>query len=262
MSKSRVPVLTAVAWLILSGCTWLQAATDMFLKLETILGESQDYAHPSEIDVLAWSWGMAKNSTNAPFIASLSLTKYVDAASPYLMRACARGTTLSNAVFTVRTTGAHPAVLCQIALTKILVVAVSSGGSAGGGPPTEQVVLDFAQMTLSYTPTLGSLPRTNNVFEWDILANTGSFSTFMESTPTPASGLTSTLNYINGARFANLTWASTPGANYQVWVAQDVDGAFQRYGSPTPSSESGTTSITVPADAIRKFFRVETLSTQ
>ena len=38
-------------------------AVDMFIKLGDIKGESQDKTHKGEIDVLAWSWGMAKSGT-------------------------------------------------------------------------------------------------------------------------------------------------------------------------------------------------------
>jgi hypothetical protein len=39
------------------GC---RMAVDMFLKLAGIAGESQDTQHKGEIDILAWSWGVAE----------------------------------------------------------------------------------------------------------------------------------------------------------------------------------------------------------
>ena len=35
-------------------------ASHMFLKLDTISGESEDKLHKNEIDVLAWNWGMSQ----------------------------------------------------------------------------------------------------------------------------------------------------------------------------------------------------------
>ena len=35
-------------------------AVDMFIKIDTIPGESKDDKHKGEIDVLAWSWGLTR----------------------------------------------------------------------------------------------------------------------------------------------------------------------------------------------------------
>ena len=69
-------------------------AVDMFLKLDGIKGESQDKSHKDEIAILAWSWGVS-NSGSAHLgggagsgkvnIQDLSLTKYIDVATPDLV---------------------------------------------------------------------------------------------------------------------------------------------------------------------------------
>ena len=66
-------------------------AVDMFMKIDTIDGESKDKKHTKEIDVLSWSWGLS-NSGSAHTGGGagagkvngqdLSFTKYVDSASP------------------------------------------------------------------------------------------------------------------------------------------------------------------------------------
>jgi type VI secretion system secreted protein Hcp len=38
-------------------------ATDIFLKLDGLDGESSDHAHEKEIDVLSWSWGMTQSGS-------------------------------------------------------------------------------------------------------------------------------------------------------------------------------------------------------
>jgi len=75
-------------------------AVDMFLNLDGVKGESQDKVHTKEIDVLAWSWGMANSGTahvgggagsGKVSVQDLSFTKYVDSSSPNLMLNCCNG---------------------------------------------------------------------------------------------------------------------------------------------------------------------------
>jgi hypothetical protein len=78
-------------------------AVDMFLVLEhaDLKGETQDttYKDKGGIDVLAWSWGMSQSGTfhvgggsgaGKVNVQDISITKYVDKASPILMLFCCR----------------------------------------------------------------------------------------------------------------------------------------------------------------------------
>ena len=66
-------------------------AMDMFIKIDSIKGESVDKTHKGEIDVLAWSWGVS-NSGSAHVgggagagkanVQDLSFTKYIDKSTP------------------------------------------------------------------------------------------------------------------------------------------------------------------------------------
>jgi type VI secretion system secreted protein Hcp len=81
-------------------------ATDMFIKIGDIKGESTDDAHKDEVDVLAWSWGMSQTGTThggagggagKVNVQDITVTKYVDKATPNLMDACATGRHLREA---------------------------------------------------------------------------------------------------------------------------------------------------------------------
>ena len=68
-----------------AASTTAVSASDMFLKIANITGESQDAKHKGEIDVLAWSWGQStgtgktrRGTIPSACIQDLSLTKYVD----------------------------------------------------------------------------------------------------------------------------------------------------------------------------------------
>jgi len=256
MSKSRASVLGAVLLLAFSYSASLHAAVDMFLEIPGIPGESTDPVHANQMDVLAWSWGMSHPSggTGTANFQDLSVAKYVDQASPLIMSSCASGAHISKATLYVRKAGVNPIEYIKIQLTNVLVSSVSTGGSGGEDRLTENVTLTFAKLQLDYLPDKpGGSADAAYSFRWDILGNTG-------TVISPVSGLTSTLTYTNGAPLANLTWNSVAGVSYQVWATSDLNVAFQPYGGHTLSAGDGTTSVPVPANAIRMFFRIETLS--
>src|SRR6201995_5361236 len=86
-------------------------AVDMFIKIDTVDGESRDKTHKKEIDVLAWSWGIS-NSGSAHVgggagagkcnVQDISFTKWVDSATPKLGLACSDGKPFQEATLGVR----------------------------------------------------------------------------------------------------------------------------------------------------------------
>jgi type VI secretion system secreted protein Hcp len=138
-------------------------AMDMFLKLGDIKGESRDKesSKVGTIDVLAWSWGLSNSGTahvgtgagaGKVNVQDLSLTKYLDSASPSLILACCNGKHFPEATLSVRKAGETPLVYLVIKMTEVMVTAVSTGGSGGEDRLTENVTLNFAKVEVSYTP--------------------------------------------------------------------------------------------------------------
>lgn len=159
-----------------------QAAVDMFLDLgPDIPGESTDKVHAGKVDVLAWSWGMSNSGSThvgggggagKSSFQDLSLTKYVDKASPKLMLKCATGAHLATATLIVRKAGTVPIEYIKITLTEVLVTSVSTGGSAGEDRLTENISLNFAKVKFEYVPTKpNGTPDTAIPFEYDIAGN-------------------------------------------------------------------------------------------
>jgi type VI secretion system secreted protein Hcp len=262
MSKLRAFVLVVV--LLTVGFSFsLHASIDMFLDIAGIPGESKDSVHEGQVDVLAWNWGLSNHGPTNGVVGvakanfqDLNVIKYVDKSSPLLMLNCANSGHITTATLYVQTQGTTPVEFIKIIMTDVLVTSVSTSGSDGVDRLTENVSLNFAKVELDYTPLNlnGSVSSTISL-DWNIPDNYG-------SVISPVIGLAATLIYTNGASFAKLTWNSTSGGNYQVWIASDLNAAFQPYGEPTASTGDGTTSVIVPADAIRKFFRIETISSQ
>jgi type VI secretion system secreted protein Hcp len=154
-------------------------ASDIFAKIGDIKGESVDDKHKDEIEVLAFSWGVA-NAANiggggggagrATFH-DLSFTHAIDKASPKLLQACATGAHLKEATITRRKAGKGQPEYLIIKMNDIIVTSVSLGDSSGGAG-SENVSLAFAKVDLEYKPqkTDGSLEAGIH-FKFDIKAN-------------------------------------------------------------------------------------------
>lgn len=161
-------------------------AVDMFLIFDAnVAGESLDKTYTNKIDVLAWSWGMS-NSGSAQVgggagagkvnVQDLSLTKYIDASSPYLLLACCNGTHYTTATLIVRKAGGSAAVeYVKIIMTEVLISSVSTGGSGGEDRLTENVSLNFGQVEFDYTPQDATgAAGTPIPMTWNIQANAAS----------------------------------------------------------------------------------------
>jgi type VI secretion system secreted protein Hcp len=137
-------------------------AVDMFLIFTPdVAGESLDKTYAGKIDVLAWSWGVS-NSGNAQLgggagagkvnVQDLSLTKYIDKASPTLLLAACNGTHYTTATLVVRKAGKTAVEYVKIVMTEVLITSLSTGGSGGEDRLTENVSLNFAKVQFNYTP--------------------------------------------------------------------------------------------------------------
>ena len=138
-------------------------AVDMFMKLDGIEGESKDKAHAGEIDVLAWSWGLASTGTSdlgggggqgKVSVQDLSFTHKHDKASPNLMLYCCDGKPVPEALLTVRKPGGEKLEFLKITMTDVIITSVSVGGSNGENEMTENVSLNFAKVKQEYTEQL------------------------------------------------------------------------------------------------------------
>ncbi len=157
-------------------------AIDMFMMVDGIEGESQDAAHANEIDVLAWSWG-ASQSGNTHMSAGaggggkvsvqdLSFTKYIDSATHALLQKCFNGGPIAEAELVVRKAGGTAMEYLKITMRDVIVGSVSMGGSGGEDRLTENVTLNFSQVTLAYFPQKDDgTADAEKLAGWDIAAN-------------------------------------------------------------------------------------------
>jgi len=136
-------------------------ATDTFLKPGDVKGESTDDKHRDEIEVLAFSWGMSQpgsmsgggRSAGKVTFQDLHCKHSLDKASPNIMKACATGEHIKEAVLTVRRPNRTPQEYLIISMSGVIVRSVapdSSGGEAARIP--ENFTLSFAKVDLEYKP--------------------------------------------------------------------------------------------------------------
>jgi len=156
-------------------------AVDIFLKINGVDGESADDKHKKDIDILAFSWGLS-NSGSAQVgggagagkvnVQDLSVTKWVDSATPKLVLACCNGTHYDDATLVVRKAGGTPVEYIKLKLQEVLVTSVSTGGSGGEDRLTENITLNFAKFNLDYTPQdAKGAAGTAIPAGWDVAAN-------------------------------------------------------------------------------------------
>jgi type VI secretion system secreted protein Hcp len=146
-------------------------AFDAFLKIEGIDGESTDKAHPGEIEIESFSWGVT-NQGNASsgggggggkaVVQDFHFTMPLSKASPALMLACATGRHFQSATLTCRKAGGTQAgEFLKVELSDVLVSSYSTGEhlidtqySLIGGDdnlPTDQASLNFVKIDFLFT---------------------------------------------------------------------------------------------------------------
>lgn len=134
-------------------------ATDYFLKIKDIEGESMADKHKNEIDLLSWSWGES-NSGSMAFgggggagkvnMQDFSFTMRNSKASPKLLLACATGKHIAQADLTCRKAGGEQHEYVKIKFTDVLISSYQTGGSQGDEIPIESVSFNFAKIEYEY----------------------------------------------------------------------------------------------------------------
>jgi type VI secretion system secreted protein Hcp len=156
-------------------------ASDMFIKIGDVKGESTDSAHKGEIDILSWSLAAAQQGTSGSGggsgagkvqIHDLVLTKYIDNASPTLFQMCCDGTHIKKCILTVRKAGGKQLEYLTIALDNSMVASIETGGKSGDDRLTETIRLNFAKIGMQYKPQVdGGAGGAGNSKGWDLTAN-------------------------------------------------------------------------------------------
>jgi type VI secretion system secreted protein Hcp len=154
-------------------------ASDIFLKVDGIAGESNDSKHKDEIDVSSFSWGLSNTSSHSAGAGGGSgkvqfndfhFSTNTSKASPLLMKACATGEHIKDATITVRKAGGTQLEFMKVKFSDVLISSYNNAG--GGDTPQDQVSLNFAKIEFSFTSqNADGKPGDTVRAGWDLRAN-------------------------------------------------------------------------------------------
>ena len=138
-------------------------ATDMFLKLDGIDGESEDSNHKNWIEILSWSHsfsqptsavrGSSGSTVEKADHSDISITKYVDVATDAILSKCWNGDQIKTGkieCFRADAESNQPVKYLLIDLEKVILSNYSI--SAGGGDlPIENLSISYGYVKYTYT---------------------------------------------------------------------------------------------------------------
>ncbi len=145
---SSSPILTAVA----AG----DQRYEMFLKLDTITGESTDPHHRGEILIDSFAWGETRSiASTKPTMDGFTFTMPVNKASPKIFLYTAGGLKIGRSVLSVRKIGSSADSLRWI-LTDAKIVSYQTVGNTHGDGVSDQIVLVPGKIEVELVPKDGS----------------------------------------------------------------------------------------------------------
>jgi type VI secretion system secreted protein Hcp len=135
------------------------AATDAFIKVGSLKGESTDDKFKDWIDVLAWSWSASNHSSfgsgggggsGKVQVSDFAFTKNTDISSPKLLLAMCDGKHFDKIQFKERKAGEKPFCFLEYVFTDCMVTSYATGGSQGEMQHTENVAFSFSKFEFKY----------------------------------------------------------------------------------------------------------------
>jgi len=163
-------------------------ATDYFLKVQKIKGESTDKDHKDWIEFESFSWGASQMgsgprstggaaSSERVDLQDITLTKRLDSASADLLYHCCLGDDVGPVeIQCCRATGAKTCYL-NIKLSEGVVVSsyAPSGAGGSGELPDESVSFNFGKVDYEYTATHHETgqPQGSQKRWWSVTKNQG-----------------------------------------------------------------------------------------
>ena len=159
-------------------------ATDAYLQIDGIKGESADSAHQGWIELTSAHMGVTQprsatastgggHTTERCEHRSISISKFVDIASPILMQACSMGKTIPKAKLEfMRADGdGKPVKYYEVELENVMIANMDQVASEGG-LLHDDIGLRFSKIKWKYTQQkIGGGTGGNTAGGWDLACN-------------------------------------------------------------------------------------------
>ncbi len=156
-------------------------AVDMFLRIDSIQGESEDSTHKGEIELVSWSWGAKQTGTSGHGGGSgagkvehqdIEIQKRTDRASPTLYKLLCKGQHIASADLTVRKAGGDALEYLKIRLEDLLITSYAVGGQPDNDQVLETIRINYSRAGIVYTPQVAGGGGGAKVSGgWDLKAN-------------------------------------------------------------------------------------------
>ncbi|SRR5208282_3376584 len=135
-------------------------ASDMFLDLDGIEGESKDKDFKDKIDIFSFSvnlnnagaghYGGGSGAGKAN-ISDFTIGKLVDKSSATLYKFCYQGKHIATGTIHIRKAGGDsPVEYLKYEMSEVFISNVSTSDSAGGGIANETISLNFSKVKMTY----------------------------------------------------------------------------------------------------------------
>ncbi|MDR5783383.1 type VI secretion system tube protein Hcp [Caballeronia sp. LZ065] len=130
---------------------------DIFLKIDSIRGESQEHGHVNEIEVMSWTWRICSDSHNLSSVGNgmgkatvqdMEIVHHIDCASPNLMRNALNGAPIPKAMLTMRKPSGVPLDFQEFTLVDVRITGGNPVGASGAY--IETVKLSFSKVKQEY----------------------------------------------------------------------------------------------------------------
>lgn len=165
--------------LLVSGLLVSPAMGAWYAKFDGIDGESTDKDHKDWIDILAFNKSITvppSSSTRpgAPQASDLSLSKYIDKASPQLALYCCTGQHIPEVTLELVSDNQQRLPYYRIKMKRVFVSSYSVGGDQNQSPlPTEEITLNFEEIEWTYIEYDGQgRVVAEHTTSWDFEGNT------------------------------------------------------------------------------------------
>jgi type VI secretion system secreted protein Hcp len=136
-------------------------AHNICIKIGNIPGEIPSGKHKDEIGLLSWHWGLTQTASThvgsgggsgTANVHDLTITKYVDKASPTLVQECFFASDQKEAVLTVmKASGENSLEFVKIIMSgTVIISSVETGDPLPNDMYKETVTLNFSQVRFEY----------------------------------------------------------------------------------------------------------------